>query len=349
MNEKLINVGIVGATGYVGAELVRLLTNHSKCKIYGLTSKSYVDESFSNIYKGFKTINDDLLMSQEVDLLANKCDVIFFALPHSLSSKLVTKSLLKETRVIDLGADFRFDNLDTYESWYGEHYSKEINKEAVYGLVELNRKDIIKASIVGNPGCYTTCSIMGLAPIVGMKDLIDQKSIIINAYSGVSGSGRKVGLGTHYVETNESIKAYAIASHRHTPEIEEKLSQLSGEEIILNFTPHLIPMNRGILSTIYVNLKKDTKLVDIVNIYKDFYKGEKFVRIIEDGCVESRFVKGSNYVDIGVTIDTRTNRLIINSTIDNLMKGAASQGIQNMNVMFGFEEDLGIDFVPMFI
>ena len=265
-----------------------------------------------------------------------------------LKNYAVNENILSKCKIIDLGADFRLSDVETYEKWYTTHYSKDILKEAVYGLCEIHRDEIKGKRIVGNPGCYTTCSILSLYPLVKEK-MIDVNSIIIDAKSGATGAGRGLSLPNHYCELNESVKAYKIANHRHTPEIEEQLSLAAGEEVVLNFTPHLMPMDRGILATCYANLKGNYSYEDIEKVYKKYYENEYFIRLCKKGTFpETKWVKASNFVDIGFTVDERTKRVIVIGAIDNLFKGAAGQAVQNMNILFGLDEKTGIDHVPVF-
>lgn len=343
----MIKAGIIGATGYAGSELVRLLKNHPDVSINTITSKSYTGKEYKSVYPNFS--HTDFVCSEEnMEELAELCDVIFLALPHGEASKRVNKDILNKCKIIDLGADFRLQDTEVYESWYCEHYSKDVLKEAVYGLCEINREKIKGKRIVGNPGCYTSCSILSLYPLL-KEDMVDESSIIIDAKSGVSGAGRGVSLSNLFCEVNESVKAYKIASHRHTPEIEEQLSYACGKKVVLSFTPHLIPMNRGILATCYANLKRECSYEDIRAAYEKYYKDEYFIRLTDKGVFpETRWVKDSNFVDIGFAVDKRTNRIIVIGAIDNLFKGAAGQAVQNMNILFGLDEKTGIDYVPPF-
>lgn len=343
----MIKVGIIGSTGYAGSELVRLITQHPIADIHTLTSHSYVGKDYKEVYQNFSH-KAYVCEDENIDKMAEECDVIFLALPHGVASKRITKEVLAKTKVIDLGADFRLQDLATYESWYTTHYSPEILPEAIYGLCEINRDKIKGRQIVANPGCYTTCSILSLYPLVKEK-MIDLSSIIIDAKSGATGAGRGLSLSNHYCELNESIKAYKIASHRHTPEIEEQLSYAAGEPIVLNFTPHLVPMDRGILATCYANLSSNYKYEDILSVYKKYYANEHFIRITNKGeFPETKWVKGSNFFDVGFTVDERTNRVIVIGAIDNLFKGAAGQAVQNMNILFDLEESTGLDYIPAF-
>ena len=344
----MIKAGIIGATGYAGSELVRILTNHPKAEIAVITSKSYKGQNYGSVYENFRH-TEKICEEENIEEMAKICDVIFLALPHGVASKKVTEKILENTKIIDLGADFRLQDSDVYEKWYKtSHEAKKILPEAVYGLCEINRDKIKNKRIIANPGCYTTCSILSLYPLV-KENLIDLDTIIIDAKSGVTGAGRGISLGTHFDEVNESVKAYKIASHRHTPEIEEQLSIASGKKIVLSFTPHLIPMNRGILSTCYASLNGDYSYADIKSVYEKYYKNEYFVRLTKEGVFpETKWVKGSNFCDIGFTIDNRTNRIIVTGAIDNLFKGAAGQAVQNMNILFDIDEKTGIEHPPVF-
>ena len=344
----MIKAGIIGATGYAGSELVRILTNHPDTEIKTITSQSYKGKNYGDIYENFRHI-DKKCEEEDIEKMSEECDVIFLALPHGVASKKVNKKILDNTKIIDLGADFRLQDIDVYEKWYNTpHEAKDILPEAVYGLCEINRDKIKGKRIIANPGCYTTCSILSLYPLVKDK-MIDLKTIIIDAKSGVTGAGRGVSIGTHYDEVNESVKAYKIASHRHTPEIEEQLSYAAGENITLSFTPHLIPMNRGILATIYASLNNEYSYEEIKAVYEKYYKDEYFIRLTKEGVFpETKWVKGSNFCDIGFAVDKRTNRIIITGAIDNLNKGAAGQAVQNMNILFGLDEKTGLDTPAIF-
>ncbi len=343
----MIKVGIIGATGYAGSELVRLITQHPKAELVTMTSQSYAGQDYKEVYSNYSHL-DYVCEEEHIEEMAEKCDVIFLALPHGVASKKINADILSKTKIIDLGADFRIQDVDVYEKWYTTHYSKDILPEAVYGLCEINRDKIKGKRIVANPGCYTSCSILSLYPLV-KEGMIDLSSIIIDAKSGATGAGRGLSLGNHYCELNESVKAYKVASHRHTPEIEEQLSIAAGQDIVLNFTPHLIPMDRGILATCYATLNKKYTYDDIRKAYEKHYGNEHFIRLTKEGVFpETKWVKGSNFVDIGFTVDERTNRVIVIGALDNLFKGAAGQAVQNMNIIMGIEETTGIDYVPIF-
>ena len=338
----MIKAGIIGSTGYAGQELVRLLMQHKDAEIVWYGSRSYIDQKYYDVFHNMFEIVDDKCLDDNIEELAEKADVVFTATPQGLCSSLVSEDVLSKTKIIDLSADFRIKDVNRYEEWYGlKHQSPEFIKEAVYGLCEINREDIKKARLIANPGCYPTCSTLSIYPMA-KEGLIDMNSIIIDAKSGTSGAGRGAKVNNLYCEVNENIKAYGVATHRHTPEIEDQLSYASGEKVILNFTPHLVPMNRGILVTAYANLKKEVSYEKIKEIYDSYYKEEKFVRVLEkDVCPETRWVEGSNYVDVNFKIDQRTGRIIMMGAMDNLVKGAAGQAVQNMNLMFGLDEAEG--------
>lgn len=345
----MIKVGIIGSTGYAGAELVRILTAHKEAEIVWYGSRSYIDKKYASVYQNMFQIVDAVCLDDNMEELAEQVDVIFTATPQGLCASLVNEEILSKVKIIDLSADFRIKDVKTYEKWYGiEHKSPEFIEEAVYGLCEVNREDVKKARLVANPGCYTTCSILTAYPLA-KEGLIDLSTLIIDAKSGTSGAGRGAKLPNLFCEVNENMKAYGIASHRHTPEIEEQLGYAAGEEVVLNFTPHLVPMNRGILATEYAKLTKKVTYEEVKAVYDKYYSNEKFVRVLEkDVFPETKWVEGSNYVDINFKIDERTGRIIMVGAIDNLVKGAAGQAVQNMNLMFGLKESEGLELVPMF-
>ena len=345
----MIKVGIIGATGYAGGELVRILMGHKDAEIKWYGSKSYVDQKYADVYRNMFQIVDAKCMDDNMEELADQVDVIFTATPQGLCASLVNEEILSKTKIIDLSADFRLKDVNVYEEWYKiEHKAPQYIDEAVYGLCEINRDLVKSAKIVANPGCYTTCSILTAYPLA-KEGLIDMSTLIIDAKSGTSGAGRGAKLPNLYCEVNENIKAYGVATHRHTPEIEEQLGYASGEKVVLNFTPHLVPMNRGILATEYATLKKKVTYEEVKAVYDQYYAKEKFVRVLDrDVCPETKWAEGSNYVDIGFKIDPRTNRIIMMGAIDNLVKGAAGQSVQNMNLLFGLPEDEGLELVPMF-
>lgn len=345
----MIKVGIIGSTGYAGAELVRILTGHKEAEIVWYGSRSYVDKQYADVYRNMFQIVDAACMDDNMDELARQVDVIFTATPQGLCASLVNEDILSKTKIIDLSADFRIKDVSVYEKWYGiEHKSPEFINEAVYGLCEINRDKVKGARLVANPGCYTTCSILTAYPLA-KEGIIDMSTLIVDAKSGTSGAGRGAKLPNLFCEVNENMKPYGVATHRHTPEIEEQLGYASGEKVVINFTPHLVPMNRGILATEYASLKKDVTYEEVRAIYDKYYADEKFVRVLkENELPETKWVEGSNYVDINFKIDPRTNRIIMMGAIDNLVKGAAGQAVQNMNLMFGLDEEEGLNLVPMF-
>ena len=348
----MIKVAIVGSTGYAGEELTRILLHHPEVEISHVTSHSFAGKRYDSIYPSFANRFNNLCEEENIEKLAEDSDVIFIALPHGIASKKITNEILNKVKIIDIGADFRIRNQKVYEEWYKtEHESPYLLEQSVYGLCEWKRNEIKKAKLIANPGCFTTCSILSLSPLV-KENLIDLNSIIIDAKSGVTGAGRTLDIGTHYTECNESTKAYKVASHRHTPEIEQELSALAaGQEIKLSFTPHLIPMQRGILSTCYANLKDSSVTYEhIKEVYKKYYGNEYFIRLTEKSIFpETKWVRNSNYCDIGFAIDKRTNRIVVVGAIDNLIKGAAGQAIQNMNIIFGIDEKIGLDNIPISI
>ena len=345
----MIKAGIIGATGYAGGELVRILTAHKDVEIKWYGSRSYIDQKYASVYQNLFQIVDAVCTDDNMEELAEQVDVIFTATPQGLCASLVNEQILSKVKIVDLSADFRIKDVSVYEKWYGiEHKSPQFIEEAVYGLCEVNREDVKKARLVANPGCYTTCSILTAYPLA-KEGLIDMSTLIIDAKSGTSGAGRGAKTANLFCEVNENMKAYGVATHRHTPEIEEQLGYASGEEVVLNFTPHLVPMNRGILATEYAKLKKDVSWEEVKAIYDKYYEDEKFIRVLDKGiCPETKWVEGSNYVDIGFQIDPRTKRIIMMGAIDNLVKGAAGQAVQNMNLMFGLPEREGLELVPMF-
>ncbi|MGI6124074.1 MAG: N-acetyl-gamma-glutamyl-phosphate reductase [Acetivibrionales bacterium] len=340
----MLNLGIIGATGYVGAEIVRLLALRDDVKITTVVSNSFVGQPFSSVYPSLRGIYDKVCDKLDIDVVAQKADFFITALPHGVSTTVIPGLLEKGKRVIDHSGDFRFRDIKTYEKWYKvTHGAPELIDKAVYGLPELYRDEIKTASLVADPGCYPTCSVMGIAPALKNK-VVSHQDIVINAVSGVSGAGRKSDLPYAFCETDENFKAYGVANHRHTPEIEQELSLLCGEPVMVSFTPHLAPMKRGMLATCYLNLiNQELSPADIHSIYEDYYKGEPFVRILPLGQLpETKYVAGSNYIDIGIAVDTRMNKLIVVSALDNLGKGSASQAIQALNIMAGIDETKGL-------
>lgn len=350
----MIRAGIIGATGYAGNELVRILMGHKEVEIKWYGSRSYIDKKYAEVYQNMFEIVDDVCLDDNMDELASQVEVIFTATPQGFLAGVLTEDILNKVKIIDLSADFRIKDVSVYEKWYKiEHKSPQFIEEAVYGLCEINRDKVKGARLIANPGCYTTCSILTAYPLV-KEGMIDPNTLIIDAKSGTSGAGRGAKLPNLFCEVNENMKAYGVTNHRHTPEIEEQLGYAAGKEIVVNFTPHLVPMNRGILATEYATLvkKADGSLPsyeEVKAVYDKYYAKEKFVRVLEkDICPETKWVEGSNYVDVNFKIDERTGRIVMMGALDNLVKGAAGQAVQNMNLLFGFDEAEGLNMVPMF-
>lgn len=345
----MIRAGIIGSTGYAGQELVRLLMGHKEVEVVWYGSRSYIDKKYYEVFQNMFQIVDAVCLDDNMEELAEAVDVIFTATPQGLCASLVNEKVLKKVKIVDLSADYRIKDVDIYEEWYGiQHKSPEFIPEAVYGLCEINREAVKQARLIANPGCYPTCSILSIYPLLKEK-VIDPGTIIIDAKSGTSGAGRGAKVPNLFCEVNENIKAYAVASHRHTPEIEEQLGYAAGEKVCINFTPHLVPMNRGILITAYASMIKELSPLDVKAIYDKYYNNERFVRVLDPGVYpETRWVEGSNYVDVNFKIDSRTGRIVMMGAMDNLVKGAAGQAVQNMNLMFGFDESMGLDLIPMF-
>ena len=351
----MIKAGIIGATGYAGGELVRLLANHREAEIVWYGSRSYIDKKYHEVYQNMFRIVEDVCRDDNLEELAQQVDVIFTATPQGFLAGILTEEILSKVKIVDLSADYRIKDVKVYEKWYGiQHKSPQFIPEAVYGLCEVNRDQITPSTrLVANPGCYTTCSILTAYPLV-KEGLIDVDTLIIDAKSGTSGAGRGAKVPNLFCEVNENIKAYGVAGHRHTPEIEEQLGYAGNCEMMINFTPHLVPMNRGILVTEYAGLKRrdDGALPsweEVRAAYDKYYAGEKFVRVLERNlCPETRWVEGSNYVDVNFVIDERTGRVIMMGALDNLVKGAAGQAVQNMNLLFGLKESEGLELVPSF-
>lgn len=339
-----IKAGIIGASGYAGAELVRLLANHPMVAIAGISSRSFTGQQLSEVYPGFYQVVELTFVSEEEVIAAS--DVIFASLPHGLSERIARTCYDADKLFIDLGADFRLDEEADYAQWYQLHYQDpQLHQESVYGLPELFREDIKGKKIIGNPGCYPTSIALGLAPIMKAK-LADTKHLIIDSKSGVTGAGKGLSETTHYPKCNESFAPYKIAAHRHTPEIEQTLSRLAQEDVLIDFTPHLLPVNRGIISTMYVELNAEITLEELYAMYVKAYAQERFVRVLPLGqCADLKFVQYSNYCDISIHKNERTNRAVIISAIDNMVKGAAGQAIQNMNLVCGLQEDMGLGMI----
>ncbi len=344
-----MKVGIIGATGYAGGELVRLLMGHPQAEIVWYGSRSYIDKKYYEVFQNMFQIVDSKCLDDNMEELAAQADVIFTATPQGFCASIINEEILSKVKVVDLSADFRIKDVKVYEEWYKiTHKSPQFIDEAVYGLCEINREDVKKARLVANPGCYPTCSTLSIYPMV-KEGLIHPNTIIIDAKSGTSGAGRGAKVDNLYCEVNENMKAYGVSTHRHTPEIEEQLGYAAGEKVVLNFTPHLAPMNRGILVTAYASLTRKVTYEEVKAVYDQYYGEEKFVRVLDkDVCPQTKWVEGSNYVDVNFKLDFRTNRIIMMGAMDNLVKGAAGQAVQNMNLMFGLEESMGLCQVPMF-
>lgn len=344
----MLKVAIVGGSGYTGFELLRILALHPDAQVTEATSRQYKGKAVAEVFPSLAGFYDGLRFSEPEDLKGLGADIAFSALPHGVSQEAVTE-LIKSSRVIDLSADFRIRDLSVYRAWYGDHASAGLLKEAVYGLPELKRKEIKGARLVANPGCYPTSAILALAPLLKEK-LADASSIIVDSKSGVSGAGRVAALDTSFVEVSQGFKAYKIGSHRHTPEIEQELGAIAGAEVSVTFTPHLLPVSRGILSTVYANLVKGVSIKEALSLYRAFYEKEPFVRVMDEG----RFpdisqVRASNFCDLGVFVDEKRRKAIIVSAIDNLVKGASGQAVQNMNIMAGFPETTALSAPPVSI
>ncbi|MDB4470772.1 N-acetyl-gamma-glutamyl-phosphate reductase [Deltaproteobacteria bacterium] len=344
----MLKVAVVGASGYTGVELIRLLVGHPEIEITCVTSRQHEGLPISQAFPSLTGFCELVCEALDVASIAAKSDLIFTALPHKSAMEVIPGFLEAGCKVVDLSADYRLKDQAVYEQWYQEHSSPELLSEAVYGLPELFRSDICNARLVANPGCYPTSVALGLAPLL-TNDLIDPTTLIVDSKSGTSGAGRGAKQGSLYCEVNEGFKAYGVASHRHTPEIEQTLSTLAGTPVQVSFTPHLLPINRGILSTMYATLREVKSTAELIELYRQAYAGESFVRVMPGGELPNvAFVRGTNFCDIGLVSDERTGRVIVVSAIDNLVKGAAGQAVQNMNLQCGFKEQLGLGIVPLF-
>ena len=335
----MVNVGVIGATGYVGIEIVRLLANHPGVNISLVVSQNFAGQKISDVYPNLKNVFDMECQSLDIERIADGADIFVTALPHGVSKEVIPELIRRGKRIIDHSGDFRYKNVGVYEKWYGiKHEMPQLLDISVYGLPELYREKIKDARITANPGCYPTCAILGIAPLLS-HGLVDTKSIIADAASGVTGAGRNTELAYQFCECTENFKAYKVATHRHTSEIEQELSLLAKEEVMISFTPHLAPMKRGMLATIYANLKVEKSTSELLELYNEYYKNECFIRVKDEGKLpEVKFVSGSNFIDIGLVVDKRLNRVVILSALDNLGKGAAGQAVQDLNIMCGFPE-----------
>lgn len=336
-----LKVGIIGASGYGGAELVRLLMNHPDVEVVAISSRQYTGQLLSDVYPGFRDVCPFVFVDQ--DKVIELSDCVFAGLPSGFSEPIAKACVEQGKKFIDLGADFRLDSSDVYEQWYGQPFEEpSLHEQSVYGQCELHHDQIENANIIGNPGCYPTSIELGCYPAL-LNKLVDTSHIILDSKSGTTGAGKKLTENTHFPRTNEAFAPYKVGCHRHTPEIEQMLSEMAGEDIKITFVPHLLPINRGIISTIYLPLKKEISLEEIHALYKEAYQDKKFVRVLDLGQVSDlKFVKYSNYCDISLHMDAHTNTLIVVSCIDNMVKGAAGQAIQNMNIMYHFDEDSGL-------
>ena len=345
----MIKVGIIGSTGYAGGELARLLLQRDDIEIKWYGSRSYIGQKYASLYPNMYKIVEEECMDDNMKELAGQVDVVFTATPQGLCASLVDEEILSKVKIIDLSADFRIKDVSVYEEWYKlTHASPQFLEEAVYGLPEVNRERVKQARLIANPGCFPTCSFLSVYPLV-KEGLVDPDTIIIDAKSGTSGAGRGAKMDSLYCEVNENIKAYGVGTHRHTPEIEEQLSYAAGRPVTISFTPHLVPMNRGILVTAYGSLTKEVTYEEVRAVYDKYYKDEFFVRVLEKDVVpQTRWVEGSNFADVNFKIDPRTRRIVMMGAIDNMVKGAAGQAIQNMNLMFGLPENTGLKQIPVF-
>jgi len=338
---------VLGASGYTGYDLLRILTAHPGVEISHLTAEKHAGRDISDVFPQMSGFLDIELMPLGAESIPDDIELVFLALPHGTSAAVVKEIYERDVKIVDLGADFRL-SLDTYTKWYGEHPCPELIEQAAYGIPEINRDRIKTAKLVANPGCYPTSAILGLAPLV-KNALIDTDAIVVDSKSGVSGAGRSPSLDYHFCEVNEGVKAYKVGEHRHMPEIEEALSNYSGQDVKVSFTPHLIPMDRGILSTIYVKLNEAKSTGDLLGLYENHYKEERYIRISPEKVYPSTSqVRGSNFCDIGLRAEQSNNTAVIVSVIDNLVKGASGAAVQNMNILAGFDESTGLEIPPVF-
>jgi len=340
-------VGIIGATGYTGLELLRFLIHHPQIEITALTSQKYAGVEIGQVFPALRNQIQIKCEQLSAERISEKTDFLFTAVPHKTAMEIVPVFHKKGKRIVDLSADFRLKDANVYEKWYQKHTATDLLPESVYGLPELHREEIRRAKIVGNPGCYPTGALIGLIPLI-KNGLIAHEGIVVDSKSGVSGAGRDVVLESLFCEVNEGVKAYKIFAHRHTPEIDQELSQVARKEIRVTFVPHLIPMDRGILSTLYVRVNKKMKTDELLNAFHDFYRGEPFVRIYPKGKLpNTKDVRGSNFCDIGVAVSEPDDRAVVVTAIDNLVKGASGEAVQNMNIMLGYPETMGLEMLPL--
>jgi len=342
----MIRAGVIGANGYAGAELVRILAGHPEVSLTVLTSRSCAGVAFDQIYPAMAGWVDLVCEAFDYDSVCDRTDIVFTALPHQLPMEIVPELIRRGKKVVDLSADFRFSDPERYESVYQAHSARDLLKRSVYGLCEVNAQEVRKAELVGNPGCYPTSVLLPMVPLL-QHNMVELESIIADSKSGVSGAGRSLSLTTHFCEVNESFKPYKVEGHRHKPEMDEVLSLAAGRSVDITFVPHLIPIIRGMETTIYAKLAKPMGYTEIHNKIVDYYSDCKFIRVLDRGKFpDTRCVRGTNYCDIGFVVDKAKGRLIIMSVIDNLVKGAAGQAVQNMNLMLGLEETTGLNSPP---
>jgi len=344
----MIRIAVAGATGYTGIELVRLLMGHPQVELTCVTSQQYSGQLLADVFPQVGQRVDLVCDPLDVDVIARKADFVFTALPHQAAMDIVADLVGAGKRVVDLSADFRLRDADLYAQWYQAHSQKDLLPKAVYGLPEIYREKIVPAMLVANPGCYPTSAILALSPLLS-HPAVALDSIVVDSKSGTSGAGRGAKTGSLFCEVNEGFKAYSVASHRHTPEIEQSLAAMAGQTVKITFTPHLLPISRGILSTCYATLTSEWTAAELVALFREYYRGEPFVRVYDAGSLPNvGYVRGSNFCDIGVAVDQRTGRVIVVSAIDNLVKGAAGQAVQNMNLMLGFPEEAALTALPLF-
>ncbi len=344
----MTRIGIIGASGYTGGELSRILNRHPQVEITVVTSRQHEGKKMAEVFPHLHQCNDLVCEAPDIDAICAKADLFFTAVPHKTAMTIAPTLLARNKKVIDLSADFRLKDVSVYERWYQQHTAPEYIEQAVYGLPELYRKAIAHSSLVANPGCYPTSILLPLAPLL-QNELIVEEGIIADSKSGVSGAGRAASVATLYCEVADGFRPYKVGDHRHTPEIDQELSLLAGKTVSATFTPHLLPISRGILSTIYATIREGVNDEAIAKSYRRSYAEEKFIRLLDNPSLPAtQFVRGSNYCDIAFRIDSRSRRLIIMSAIDNVVKGAAGQAIQNMNIMCGYPEDAGLNDAPLF-
>jgi N-acetyl-gamma-glutamyl-phosphate reductase len=344
----MVKVAIVGASGYTGVELIRLLADHPGVEIACVTSRQNEGEAISAAFPSLRKRIGLICDGADPKLIASRAQIVFTALPHQSAMEVIPDLLAAGSKVIDLSADYRLKDVATYERWYQAHSSPQLLAEAVYGLPELYREQVRGARLIANPGCYPTSIALALAPLL-KQGLIDPKTLVIDSKSGTSGAGRGAKVGTLFCEVNEGFAAYGVANHRHTPEIEQTLSELAGTEVVVNFTPHLLPVSRGILSTVYASLTPFRSSAELLELFAEHYRDEPFVRVCPQGSLPNiAYVRGSNFCDLGVVSDPRTGRVILVSAIDNLVKGAAGQAVQNLNLLLGLPETTGLTALPLF-